>query len=231
MATNARINYDVMEQVAGALGALLDRVVFVGGAVVSLYVDDPAAMEARPTFDVDLALSIATAGELEELRTELVQLGFTQNAEDKVACRFRHGGIAVDVMALDPIGWAPGDRWYQLGYEHRLSVPLLSGVIIHVLSWPYFLASKFAAHDDRGADDPWGSKDLEDIVYVLDNKVDLSTALKGMEGDVGAYLSEHLSWLMDASQKEVVLGHLAFTGAEARYLRIRREVQTALVGL
>ena len=29
MATNARINYDVMEQVAGALGALLDRVVFI----------------------------------------------------------------------------------------------------------------------------------------------------------------------------------------------------------
>ena len=37
-----------------ALGELNNKVVYVGGAVVSLYVNDPAAEEPRPTKDIDL---------------------------------------------------------------------------------------------------------------------------------------------------------------------------------
>lgn len=37
--------------------------VFVGGAVVSLYTDDPAADEIRPTSDIDLTVMLMSYGE------------------------------------------------------------------------------------------------------------------------------------------------------------------------
>jgi len=42
-----------IEAVARGLGELLGDVTFVGGAATTLYVDDPGAADARPTFDVD----------------------------------------------------------------------------------------------------------------------------------------------------------------------------------
>lgn len=116
MATNAPMNLEMLQRVAEALGGDLERAVFVGGAVVSVYADDPAASEARPTYDIDLAVSVATAGELETLRGRLIAKGFTQSAADPVMCRFRIDGIMVDVMALEPVGWAPGNRWYASGF-------------------------------------------------------------------------------------------------------------------
>ena len=50
------INIGVIKQVARALGDLNNRVVYVGGAVVSLYIDDPAAADVRPTDDIDISL-------------------------------------------------------------------------------------------------------------------------------------------------------------------------------
>jgi hypothetical protein len=55
---NRIINIAVVAEVAEALKDVKDQMVFVGGAVVSLYTDDPAADEIRPTQDIDMALNI-----------------------------------------------------------------------------------------------------------------------------------------------------------------------------
>jgi len=55
---NKVINLNVVAEVAKGLQELNDKVVFVGGAVVSLYTDDPAADEIRPTADVDFTVNI-----------------------------------------------------------------------------------------------------------------------------------------------------------------------------
>jgi len=46
---NTLINRKATIKVAQALGELCDEVVFVGGAMVSLYIDDPYAEDIRPT--------------------------------------------------------------------------------------------------------------------------------------------------------------------------------------
>ena len=53
---NKVINIKIVAQVAHALQELKDKMVFVGGAVISLYTDDPAADELRPTADIDMAI-------------------------------------------------------------------------------------------------------------------------------------------------------------------------------
>ena len=53
---NRTINLGVVAEIANALGDLNEFIVFVGGAVVSVYADDDAADEVRPTQDIDLTL-------------------------------------------------------------------------------------------------------------------------------------------------------------------------------
>jgi hypothetical protein len=46
---NTQINNIIIERVANALGELNEKVIYVGGATVSLYINDPAADDVRPT--------------------------------------------------------------------------------------------------------------------------------------------------------------------------------------
>ena len=68
MLKNTRINRLATIKVATALGNLNEKVVYVGGTIVSLYIDDPAAEDVRPTKDVDFSLEIVSLGQLESLR-------------------------------------------------------------------------------------------------------------------------------------------------------------------
>ena len=58
---NKTINIGIIKEVATALDELNEQVVYVGGAVVGIYADDPAAEDVRPTKDVDFTLKIASS--------------------------------------------------------------------------------------------------------------------------------------------------------------------------
>jgi hypothetical protein len=46
---NAIINKGIIKKIALALGELNEQVIYVGGATVGLYINDPAADDVRPT--------------------------------------------------------------------------------------------------------------------------------------------------------------------------------------
>ena len=52
-------NQDTLEASARALAPLLKDLVFVGGTIAGLLIDDPGASQARPTRDVDVVARIA----------------------------------------------------------------------------------------------------------------------------------------------------------------------------
>lgn len=202
------INREIIRRIATALQELNERVIFVGGAVVSLYIDDPAADEIRPTKDIDITMEIASLSELEELRIELVKKGFVQTADDDVVCRFRYDDIIVDVMGTKEIGWAPGDRWFELGFSHKVPVEI-DGVWINILPLPYFLASKFSAFHDRGGSDPRTSHDFEDITYILDNQTRLIDKISEAPAEVREFLVEESSRILASDTlQEAILGNL-----------------------
>ena len=68
---NTLINKEIIKRVALALGDLNDVVIYVGGATVSLYINDPAADDVRPTKDIDISLKILSIPQLEEIREQL----------------------------------------------------------------------------------------------------------------------------------------------------------------
>lgn len=55
MLKNQTINLKIIERVASALDEINKDVVYVGGAIVSLYVTDEGAELPRPTKDIDIS--------------------------------------------------------------------------------------------------------------------------------------------------------------------------------
>ena len=192
---------------------------YVGGAVVSLYINDPGADDVRPTKDIDISLEIASLGELEALRQKLNSKGFIQTAEDNIICRFRYDDVKIDVMSTKAIGWAPANPWFAPGFLRKQQQQVENENIL-ILALPYFLASKFTAFNDRGAKDPRSSHDFEDIVYILDNRKDLTEIVQAPK-DVRKYLySEFSGILNDGVKQEAILGNLFYETREARFKTI-----------
>jgi predicted nucleotidyltransferase len=107
------------------------------------------------------------------LREALIQRGFIQSANDSVTCRFRYEDILVDVMGTEPVGWAPGTRWFKQSFDlaFRYRIDELE---ISLLPLPYFLATKFDAFLERGIHDIWASHDYEDITYLFNHVSDIT---------------------------------------------------------
>lgn len=227
---NTIINREATKRVALALGDLNEKVMFVGGAMISLYIDDPAAEDVRPTKDIDLTFRIVSTGELEELREALSNRGFSQSSEDDVICRFRLGDIKVDVMSTKEIGWAPANPWFEPGFEKAIPVQIEEQTI-RILPFNYFLATKFSAFSARGGRDPRMSHDFEDIVYLLNYTSNFREQIKNSpDEDVKLYLIESFSQILqDNRLQEAVIGNLYFENQGARFKRIMNELN-AVVG-
>ena len=97
-------NLDTLEASARALEALLKDLVFVGGTIAGLLLDDPGASQARPTRDVDVVPQIAGAKGYLWASKVMGQAGFTPDtSEGAPACRWLKDGLLVDLMGTIPI--------------------------------------------------------------------------------------------------------------------------------
>ncbi len=220
MLKNTLINRGVTRKIAVALGELNEQVVYVGGAVVSLYIDDPSADDVRPTKDIDVSMQIETLGELEKIRMDLRKKGFYQSPEDTVVCRFRYEDIKVDVMATKPIGWAPGNEWFEQGFAHIFTKEI-DNITIKLLPLPYYLATKFSAFYDRGIKEPRISHDFEDIVYILNYTSDLKEQILKAENPVKEYLKNaFLQILSGRVLQEAIIANLYYEQQTARFNKI-----------
>lgn len=203
------INIEVIRKVAVGLQELRQRMVFVGGATLSLYADDPAADAVRPTSDIDLSVSLAGYGEWSVLQERLQELKFYPDPESKVICRFTYAGITIDVMPDDPNILGFTNPWYQPGLEESIEVLLTDDVKINILPVAYFLATKFSAYHSRGGD-PRSSHDFEDIVYVTDNRLKLVEEIASAPDEVRAYLQDEYRQILGSRYSEEILGcHLS----------------------
>jgi predicted nucleotidyltransferase len=216
MLKNQTINRKATIKVAKALGELNKEVVFVGGAMLSLYIDDPAAEDIRPTKDIDLTFQISTFGKLEELRVKLTEKGFKQSHEDHVICRFRFEDLLVDVMSTHAVDWAPSNRWFLPGFEKAITIEL-EETVIRILPLPYFLATKLEAFFRRGAHDLYASHDLEDILYIFNYTTDLVVQVLAADQELLDYLKACVERILgDDKIMAAIPAHLYYESADER---------------
>lgn len=182
--------------VARALEDLMEKTVFVGGAAVSLYASDNAAFESRPTDDVDVVVEIVSYSEFIHFEKKLRAVGFENDVESHVICRYKIRGIIVDFMPIDSAALGFSNSWYELGMKNTLQVEIASNTKVFIFQTPYFLASKFEALIDRGMSDLRYSSDFEDIIYLFDNRVELVEEMKNADFQVKLYLQKMINLLL-----------------------------------
>lgn len=222
---NTIINNAIIKRVANALGELNEKVIYVGGATVSLYVNDPAADDVRPTKDVDISIKVASFVELEDIREQLTDKGFIQSSDLDVICRFKLEDILVDVMATKPIAWAPANPWFEKGFE-KLEKTKVNDITIQIMPLTFFLASKFTAFHDRGGNDPRFSHDLEDIIYIIDNRTDWHQILiNEQDQEVKEFLINEFRNILTSNKiQEAILGNLFYETQDKRFSMIMDKI-------
>ncbi len=214
-------NIDRLVAVATALGKLNNDVVYVGGATVSLYVPSIQTVHTRPTDDVDVLVELTTYGAYSYLHDRLTLKGFRQSHEDEVICRFRLQGFIVDIMPTHDIGMGSSNRWYQDGFKASVWHEIKPELSIRILPSAYFLATKLEAYFSRGYQDPYASKDMEDIVFLIDYCSDLSVSISQSDYELRRYLADYAQRLnLDRNLADVVLGHISGRHQEERTRRI-----------
>lgn len=187
-------NLDRLQVVAAGFGELLSQIVFVGGAVIELYVEDPSAPPIRNTEDVDCVIPVFKRSEMHEWDERLRRRGFRHDvSQGAPICRWLFDGVPVDVMppADRVLGFT--NRWYRPGMKHAIRKPLPNGLEIQVFALPWFLAAKMVAVRSRGWPDLRMSHDFEDIVYLWDCVPDLAEQIARAPKDLGSWIREELA--------------------------------------
>ncbi len=194
----SKTNNERLQEIAEGMQNLNERLVYVGGALAGSYATDPAALEPRPTTDVDCVVNSANYAEHAAFEEQLRKQHFQNDTESEppVICRWVYNGERVDVMSYEEKSLSFGNRWYRPGFEHREQYKLPSGKVIYRLRAPYYIATKIEALLSRGGNDWRGAKDFEDIIYVLNYCTDFMTRFRAAERDVQQYLSEQFGAML-----------------------------------
>ena len=121
---------ELLEAIATDLAALLDELVFVGGAIVPVLLTDPAAPPPSNTTDVDVIVTVATNFEYtRKLGDKLRSLHFTEDCQEGAPiCRWRsRTGMTLDVMPTDPAILQFSNRWFPLAFATAVAIQLPGG--------------------------------------------------------------------------------------------------------
>ena len=173
----------MLRRVALALGPeLAQETAFVGGCTVGLMLTDPVALEAvRFTEDVDVIIHVLGPGKWYQFEKMLAARGFRSSPLDEVICRKRlRDDQGVDLV----VDFMPDEQ------------------AIRVVTPPYFLGTKLEAWQGRGNNDPLASRDVEDILSVVDGRPALYDEVAGAEAALRLAIAEGVAGL---------LGHRDFT--------------------
>ena len=151
------------------LGAPFDYA-FLGGSVLSLLVNDPAADTIRVTMDVDIIADVRTRADFHKEERELEARGFKHDtSEGAPVCRWVLDDIVVDVLPIreEVLGW--NSPWFEEALHAAKEIEI-EGHAVKVITAPFFVALKLEAFEERGKRDFVGSTDFEDIICLFNGR-------------------------------------------------------------
>jgi hypothetical protein len=190
----------MIELAARQLEPFLDEVAFVGGASVSLWITDPAAPLPRTTEDVDLVAEVASRPSWARFEERLRRHGVRNDSTSSVICRWTAGEgderVALDIMPSDPAVLGFENRWQGPGLVAAVQFRLPSGLTIRAVPPPFLLATKLEAWNGRGSGDHLASRDLEDVIRLVDGRPEIVGEVMESPRELRQYLSEQFGNLM-----------------------------------
>jgi predicted nucleotidyltransferase len=220
---------EMIERVALALGEdLLQQVAFVGGCTTGLFLTDEFTLEqVRYTDDVDLIVPIVSHIEWAKLQESLRSKGFSEDmSEDAVICRMVLGELKVDFMPdTDVLGFS--NVWYPEALRTAEVYRLSEQISIRLIQPVYFIATKLVAYQDRGDNDPMGSRDIEDILNLFDGRPSIIEELKQADEKLKHYVSGRIVELLKNNEFEYAV-QSAVLGDDSRERELFQRLEEAV---
>ena len=219
----------LLEKVGRALTDLRNKVVFIGGASMDLYVSDYAAIENRPSGVIDCIIGSLALPDYARWEQLLLARGFEQQ-EAAGDCRnlWTYQGIRLNVLVRERETLGYDFRWFDEGIFHAQSISLPGGLPIKAFTTPYFIAAKIESFLRRSGGDFRTSEDFEDLVFVLTNREGITKELCEAFHEVRDYLQFHFNrFLHNPGLEEglyCVLPHSVYEGEVQRIKGLMREV-------
>jgi predicted nucleotidyltransferase len=205
--------------VAERLDSLAERVVFLGGATLGLFITGPGAAPPRPTKDVDLIVEITMPEYLgNSFRFQLLSRGFREVTDERVICRWEIEGTKVDIMPATAEIFGFSNSWYPTAVAQAQRYQLADGPNIRLISPPCFLATKLEAFANRGQGD-FLSHDLEDVISVIDGRPTIEKEIESATPEIREFLARELARLL-ASQAFLESLHGQLRGDSAGQARL-----------
>lgn len=193
------IHLQILKLTVKELKSLNNEIVYVGGSTISLYVTEPRFVKIRETLDVDCIVQVAHREEYEVFSKKLRAIGFSEDSESKVMCRFKKGDLILDAMPTDEKILGFSNPWYREGFDQSIKYEL-NNHKINVFDLPYILATKIEAFKGRGKGSYLMSHDVEDIVTIFDGRPSIAADLKKSEKKVLAFLKGELTHFLNDSK-------------------------------
>lgn len=189
---------EMLAQTVEALGAdIMGSSAFVGGCVVGLLLtDDFTKEQVRATDDVDLIVDILNFAAYTKFANELRRRGFKESMHDDIQCRWRLKELIVDVMPTNEKILGFTNKWYREAIESAVWFTLPSGAKIRIVSAPYFIATKIESFKGRGEGDFLTSRDIEDIITLVDGRETLGEEIAKIGGPLQGYIAEEIGKLL-----------------------------------
>jgi hypothetical protein len=181
-------NLPLLEDAVRKLAPFLDEIVFVGGVTLGLLITDEAAAPIRGTTDVDVIAEIVTYADYIAFSGRLRKAHFTEDqGEEPLTCRWHNGALTLDVLALNKEVLGFTNIWYEPALRHASTLTLPGGTSIHVITAPFFLATKMEAFRGRGK---------MDFVAVIEGRENVVHEIAESPQDVRDYLAQAAKTLL-----------------------------------
>ena len=203
-------NIEMLRLAVVQLGDLVEELVFVGGSTTGLFITDEASVDVRPTKDVDAIVEAATYSKYIDFEQRLEKAKFRRDiSEDAPICRWIKGKTIFDILPIEGNILGFRNSWYVGAVETATFYEIEPNVNIRVVTPPYFLATKLEAFSDRGKNDYLESRDIEDIIAVVNGREELIQEIIHAPDDVRAFIANYIADLL--SQRgftDAIPGHL-----------------------
>lgn len=123
--------------------------------------------------------------------------------------------ILIDFIPFEQTPLGPTNSWLKPGFEKAYPIKV-GKAEIKILPVSMFLATKWEAYENRGGD-PRTSHDFEDIIYVIDNNLELLEDVAKSDEKVKTFLKTMSGQILShPSLNEIIECHINPYTAEQR---------------
>lgn len=218
---------DMLKEVAKALGPdMCQQMTFVGGCTTGLLLtDDFTREQVRSTEDVDLIVHVMGTIGFIRLQEQLSLRGFrlspSDEGDDLPICAMKLGELRVDFMPDDDtLGFS--NRWYKDAMATSTPYELDAKIAINLVNPVYFVATKLEAWKGRGRGDALTSRDIEDILHLVDGRPELLDEIQRSTVEVRTYISDEVAQLLDDKNFEYAVSAQSRGDSDREHLLFER---------